>query len=130
MRIACLGLLHARGLLGGARAGTLSTRAGTVRFSIRAAASNPPPLAADALVLDPDGLASTAAIPSQPRDAIFMQQLAPTIEAPLSAEETAEVARALFPELAAAEPLSTGGIDTKWPPRVASTGLRDLMGAH
>ena len=121
--IASLGLLHSRGLLGGARAGTLNTRAGTVRFSIRGASSAPPPLAADALVLDPDGLASTAAMPSQPRDAIFMQQLAPTIEAPLSEEETAEVARALFPD----DPGSTGGIDVAWPPRVASTGLRDLM---
>jgi predicted PhzF superfamily epimerase YddE/YHI9 len=72
--IACLGLLHERGLLGGARSGTLMTRAGAVSFTIRTASTGPHLMADDALVLDPDGLAATAALPTQQRPRIFIQQ--------------------------------------------------------
>ena len=122
--IACLGLLHERGLLGGARTGTIYARAGAVRFAIRAADA-PPSVADDAFILDPDGLAATAVLPTQRNDAIYMQQLAPTIDAPLSTDDTAAVAHALFPALDAASALAC--LDDTWAPRVASTGLRDLM---
>ena len=98
--VAALGHLRARGRLGDG-GGVLRARAGDVKFAFE----------------PPGGDASGAAALR-----VFMEQLAPTIDAPLgaaSAASPADVARALGGdgvELASA-----------WPPRVASTGLRDLL---
>ena len=91
--IACLGLLHERGLLA-AHEGVLQTRAGAVRFTIDGASSR-----------------------------FFMQQLEPMIDAPLPAGSIVDVAAALFRSDSAA----LLHLDETWPPRIASTGLRDLL---
>ena len=141
--IACIGLLHERRLLGGAKRGTLHTRAGSVAFEIRPSPSGLD-VANDAYVLDGDtGHLTASAAPG--RDMVYMQQLAPVLDEPLDESLEEEVACALFPEEEGSEgegspPRSNGGngygagkkgaldqLDASWAPRVASTGLRDLM---
>lgn len=96
--IACLGLLHTRHLLSGATRGELQTRAGSVGFRIE----SPSKREAEAVV--------------------FMQQLAPTIGDPLMGTALSDLATALR----ISEDLLARW-SKAWPPRVASTGLRDLM---
>ena len=96
--IACLGLLHTRHLLGGAKEGELQTLAGNVGFRIE----SPSKREAEAVV--------------------FMQQLSPTIGDPLTGTSLADLAAALR---ISDERLAHWS--KAWPPRVASTGLRDLM---
>ena len=102
--IACLGLLHSRGRLGGVCQGELHTRAGEVAFRIE----EPPASSAD------HGRAAEAVV--------FMQQLAPHICAPLQGAELKELAAALSVSLGTLKTWSAS-----WAPRVASTGLRDLF---
>jgi PhzF family phenazine biosynthesis protein len=102
--IACLGLLHASGRLGGTCQGELHTRAGEVGFRIE----EPPGSGGDS------GRAADAVV--------FMQQLAPYISAPLQGAELKELAAALGVSLGSLETWSAD-----WAPRVASTGLRDLL---
>lgn len=100
--VACVGLLHERNLLGGWRRGMLHTRAGKVSFIVQCDATGAAP----------------------PR--VFMQQLAPVIDPPLSAYDVQAVVAALFQSSGAAGGPSSW-IDEAWTPRVASTGLRDLL---
>ena len=102
--IACLGLLHSSGRLGGTCQGELHTRAGEVGFRIE----EPPGGGGDS------GRAAEAVV--------FMQQLAPDISAPLEGAELKELAAALGVSLGTLETWSAD-----WAPRVASTGLRDLL---
>ena len=137
--VACIGVLHERNLLGGCRKGTLHTRAGAVRFEVRGGDAQDVgletldlegPLVALAVggesARDAAGPTATAATGSS--NAVFIEQPAPTLDAPLSAAWVHTVERALFPggpTLTADSP--AGGLDPTWPPRVASTGLRDLL---
>ena len=102
--IACLGLLHSSGRLGGVCQGELHTRAGEVGFRIE----EPPASSAE------HGRATEAVV--------FMQQLAPSICAPLQGAELKELAAALGVSLGTLKTWSAS-----WAPRVASTGLRDLF---
>lgn len=132
--VACIGHLHSRNLLHGARGGTLHTRAGAVAFSIRQTRATPVALADDTFVLDAEGqFAALGAVDGgSPRrrehEAIYMQQLPVSIDTPLTDELIVELERALFPAAgAAAQGDHASGLDLSWPPRVASTGLRDLL---
>lgn len=90
--VACLGHLSDQGLLpSGAVCGDLNTLAGQVAFRVEPGTSGRPSRA-------------------------FMEQLAPTIETPLPAEECSDVSAALG-----------AALNSSWNPRVASTGLRDLL---
>jgi len=86
--VACLGLLHEKGLLLDTCRGRLLTRAGPVSFLVE---------------------------PSDPPEA-HMSQLPVTVDPPLEADVAARLAGALNAEL-----------DLTWAPRVASTGLRDIL---
>jgi PhzF family phenazine biosynthesis protein len=98
--IACLGLLHTRQLLCGASSGSLHTRAGRVQFLIEA----------------PAGAPAEGAV-------AFMEQLAPTIEEPLTAAQRSGLAAALGVASDEVEQWAAA----VWPPRAASTGLKDLL---
>ena len=102
--IACLGLLHSSGRLGGICQGELLTRAGEVGFRIE----------------EPPG--SSGGSGRAAEAVVFMQQLAPYISAPLQGAELKELASALGVSLGTLETWSAD-----WAPRVASTGLRDLL---
>ena len=111
--IACIGLLHELPLaFGGAKRGTLHTRAGSVAFEIRPSPSGLD-VANDAYVLDGDtGHLTASAAPG--RDMVYMQQLAPVLDEPLDESLEEEVACALFPEEEGSEgegspPRSNGG---------------------
>ena len=127
--IACIGLLHDRGFLSGAMEGTLSSRAGTVGFQVRSTSAG---LAVDTSSFGFEGALITAPL-SRRHTLIFTEQLSPSIDAPLSATDTRAVSAALGGtdggSTTTGVPLGSAPVtlDAAWAPRVASTGLRDLL---
>ena len=121
--VACVGVLHDHGLLKGAMRGTLHTRAGAFAYRIRS--SQYPGSSVDDTFLLPE--VALTSVTTATSNIVYMQQLAPSIDPPLVEEDMAAVAVALCGGGDGAADAAVAHLEQAWTPRVASTGLRDLL---